>query len=159
MNDVFIEMFENKEMNDKMYQVINGRMPEDYNEVVLLVDDNNRISDYVLYALGLKDQKELEEFYKKIMNGKEIKTKQVSFDYDEIIGLTYKVLLNTDYYEKENGFWVDKREDEEYLKEKLIDSDELKIVGIVKPSEEWSGTISSMGGVMVPFLLWEEFFI
>ena len=148
MNDVFIEMFENKEMNDKMYQVINGRMPEDYNEVVLLVDDNNRISDYVLYALGLKDQKELEEFYKKIMNGKEIKTKQVSFDYDEIIGLTYKVLLNTDYYEKENGFWVDKREDEEYLKEKLIDSDELKIVGIVKPSEEWSGTISSMGGVL-----------
>ena len=148
MNDVFIEMFENKEMNDKMYQVINGRMPEDYNEVVLLVDDNNRISDYVLYALGLKDQKELEEFYKKIMNGKEIKTKQVSFDYDEIIGLTYKVLLNTDYYEKENCFWVDKREDEEYLKEKLIDSDELKIVGIVKPSEEWSGTISSMGGVL-----------
>ena len=148
MNDVFIEMFENKEMNDKMYQVINGRMPEDYNEVVLLVDDNNRISDYVLYALGLKDQKELEEFYKKIMNGKEIKTKQVSFDYDEIIGLTYKVLLNTDYYEKENGFWIDKREDEEYLKEKLIDSDELKIVGIVKPSEEWSGTISSMGGVL-----------
>ncbi len=148
MSDVFTEMFENKEMNDKMYQVVSGRMPESYNEVVLLVDDNNRISDYVLYALGLKDQEELEEFYEKISNGEEVKTEQVSFDYDEIIGLTYKVLLNTDYYEKENGIWVDKRDNEEYLKEKLADSDEIKIVGIVKPSEEWSGTTSSMGGVL-----------
>ena len=148
MSDVFTEMFENKEMNDKMYQVVSGRMPESYNEVVLLVDDNNRISDYVLYALGLKDQEELEEFYEKISNGEEVKTEQVSFDYDEIIGLTYKVLLNTDYYEKENGIWVDKRDNEEYLKEKLADSNEIKIVGIVKPSEEWSGTTSSMGGVL-----------
>ena len=148
MSDVFTEMFENKEMNDKMYQVVSGRMPESYNEVVLLVDDNNRISDYVLYALGLKGQEELEEFYEKISNGEEVKTEQVSFDYDEIIGLTYKVLLNTDYYEKENGIWVDKRDNEEYLKEKLADSDEIKIVGIVKPSEEWSGATSSMGGVL-----------
>jgi len=148
MSDVFTEMFENKEMNDKMYQVVSGRMPESYNEVILLVDDNNRISDYVLYALGLKDQEELEEFYEKISNREEVKTEQVSFDYDEIIGLTYKVLLNTDYYEKENGIWVDKRDNEEYLKEKLADSDEIKIVGIVKPSEEWSGATSSMGGVL-----------
>ena len=148
MSDVFTEMFENKKMNDKMYQVVSGRMPESYNEVVLLVDDNNRISDYVLYALGLKDQAEPEKFYEKISNGEEVETEQVSFDYDETIGLTYKVLLNTDYYEKENGVWVDKREDEEYLKEKLTESDEIKIVGIVKPSEEWSGATSSMGGVL-----------
>lgn len=148
MSDVFTEMFENKEMNDKMYQVVSGRMPESYNEVVLLVDDNNRISDYVLYALGLKDQAELEEFYEKISNGEEVEMEQVSFNYDEIIGLTYKVLLNTDYYEKENGVWIDKREDEGYLKEKLTESDEIKIVGIVKPSEEWSGATSSMGGVL-----------
>lgn len=148
MNDVFTEMFENKEMNEKMYQVVSGRMPKSYDEVVLLVDDNNRISDYVLYALGLKDQAELEDFYKKITNGEEVKTEQVSFDYNEIIGLTYKVLLNTDYYEKENGIWVDKREDEDYLKEKLAESDSIKIVGIVKPKEEWSGATSSMGGIL-----------
>ena len=53
-SDVFTEMFENEEMNDKMYQVVSGRMPESYNEVVLLVDDNNRISDYVLYASRIK---------------------------------------------------------------------------------------------------------
>lgn len=148
MSDVFAEMFDNKEMNDKMYQIVSGRMPDNYNEVVLLVDKNNKVSDYVLYALGLKDQKELEKFYKEISNGEEVKTEQVSFDYDEIIGLTYKVLLNTDYYEKENNIWVDKRKDEEYLKAKLADSDEIKIVGIVKPSEEWAGTTSSLGGIL-----------
>lgn len=148
MSDVFTEMFDNKEMNDKMYQIVSGRMPDNYNEVVLLVDKNNKVSDYVLYALGLKDQKELEKFYKEISNGEEVKTEQVSFDYDEIIGLTYKVLLNTDYYEKENNIWVDKRKDEEYLKAKLADSDEIKIVGIVKPSEEWAGTTSSLGGIL-----------
>ena len=147
-SDIFSEMFENDEMNEKMYQVVSGRMPESYNEMVLLVDDNNRISDYVLYALGLKDQDELEEFYEKISNGEEVETEEVSFDYDEIIGLTYKVLLNTDYYEKENGIWIDKREDEAYLKEKLNESEEIKIVGIVKPSDEWSGATSSTGGVL-----------
>ena len=68
--------------------------------------------------LGLKDQEELEEFYEKISNGEEVETEQVSFDYDEIIGLTYKVLLNTDYYEKENGIWVDKRDRRSILKRK-----------------------------------------
>lgn len=131
-----------------MYQVVSGRLPKDYNEVVLLVDENNKISDYVLYALGLKNQDELEEFYKKISNGEEVKTKQVSFNYDEIIGLSYKVLLNTDYYKKENGIWVDKRDDEEYLKQKLKESEEIKVVGIVKPNENWSGATSSMGGVL-----------
>ena len=148
LSDVWSEMFENEEINKKMYQVVSGRMPQNYNEVVLLVDSNNKISDYVLYALGIKDQKELEEFYKKVQNGEEIETEEMSFDYNEFIGLSYKLLLNTDYYTKINGVWVDKREDSAYLKSKLEDSEEIKIVGIVKPSEEWTGANSSTGGIL-----------
>ena len=148
LSDVWSEMFENEEINKKMYQVVSGRMPQNYNEVVLLVDSNNKISDYVLYALGIKDQKELEEFYKKVQNGEEIETEEMSFDYNEFIGLSYKLLLNTDYYTKINGVWVDKREDSAYLKSKLEDSEEIKIVGIVKPSEEWTGSNSSTGGIL-----------
>lgn len=148
LGDVFSKLFENNKINNNMYQVISGRMPSNYNEVVLLVDKNNQISDYVLYALGLKDQGELEQFYQKISNGEEIKTEEVTYDYDDLIGLTYKVLLNTDYYEKVNGIWIDKRDDENYLKEKLENSDEIKIVGIVKPNEEWSGAVSTTGGVL-----------
>lgn len=148
LGDVFTKLFDNDEINEKMYQVVSGRMPSAYNEVVLLVDKDNQISDYVLYALGLKDQNELDQLYQKVSNGEEIKTDEVSYHYDDLIGLTYKVLLNTDYYEKENGIWIDKRDDENYLKEKLENSDEIKIVGIVKPNEEWSGAVSTTGGIL-----------
>lgn len=148
LSDVWSEMFENEEINKKMYKIVSGRMPENYNEVVLLVDENNQISDYVLYALGLKDQNELEELYKKVNEGEKIETEEISYNYDELIGLSYKVLLNTDYFEKVNHIWVDKSEDEEYLKRKLEDAEEIKVVGIVKPGEEWSGTRNETGGIL-----------
>ena len=147
-NDVWSELFENDEINSKMYEVVSGKMPEKYNEVVLLVDENNKISDYVLYALGIKDQDELEEMYEKIQDGEEIETEVTSYDYDELIGLKYKLLLNTDYYDKVDGIWVDKSEDEKYLKEKLEDAEEIQIVGIVKVSESWNGSASLTGGVL-----------
>lgn len=148
LSDVFSEMFENDEINKKMYQVVSGKMPEEYNEVVLLVDSNNKISDYVLYALGIKDQNELEEFYKLIQNGEKIESKEMIFDYSDLIGLSYKLLLNTDYYDKVNGIWTYRKDDINYLRSKLENSEEIKIVGIVKPSEEWSGANTSTGGIL-----------
>jgi len=148
MSDVFIELFENTDVNNKMYQVLSGRMPKEYNEVVLLVDENNEINDYVLYALGIKDQKELLEFYEKIQKGEEIKSEPMSFTYDELLDLSFKVLFNTDYYSKVKGVWVDKREDTAYLKKKLKNSMEIHVVGIVKPNEEWTGAMTTTGGVL-----------
>ncbi len=147
-SDVWTQMFENDEINDKMYDLVSGKMPSSYNEVVLLVDSNNQISDYVLYALGIKDQKELEGFYEKISLGEEIETQSMSFDYDQLIGLSYNFLLNTDYYEKKGNIWIDKSEDEKYLKEKLKNSEKLTVVGIVKPNEQWSGASTSMGAIL-----------
>ena len=148
MSDVFRELLENDEMNEQMYQVVSGRMPENYNEVVIMVDENNQISDYALYALGLKDQAELSEFFEKLANGEEIVTEQVSFEYDELLNLTFKLLLNTDYYEKVNGIWVDKSNDEEYMKQKIEEAEEIKVVGIIKPNENAVVTNSSVGGVL-----------
>ena len=148
MSDVFSELLENDEMNEQMYQVVSGRMPENYNEVVIMVDENNQISDYALYALGLKEQAELSEFFEKLANGEEIVTEQVSFEYDELLNLTFKLLLNTDYYEKVNGIWVDKSNDEEYMKQKIEETEEIKVVGIIKPNENAVVTNSSVGGVL-----------
>ena len=148
VSDVFSELLENDEMNEQMYQVVSGRMPENYNEVVIMVDENNQISDYALYALGLKDQAELSEFFEKLANGEEIVTEQVSFEYDELLNLTFKLLLNTDYYEKVNGIWVDKSNDEEYMKQKIEEAEEIKVVGIIKPNENAVVTNSSIGGVL-----------
>ena len=148
VSDVWREMFENEEINKQMYSIVSGRLPQAYNEVVILVDERNRISDYVLYALGLKDQKELESLFKKVNNGEEVEVEETSYTYDELTGLSYKLLLNTDYYEEVNNAWVDKSDDEEYIRNKLIDAEEIKVVGIVKPSKEWSGTVNAIGGIL-----------
>ncbi len=147
MGQVWNELFENEELNNQLYQVVSGRMPEKYNEVVVMVDENNQITDYVLYALGLKDQEELKELYKEVVAGNEVESKNVSYDYDEIVGLEFKLLLNSDYYDKVNGMWTYRKDDENYLKEKVENAESIKVVGIIKPNEEATVTQNAMGGV------------
>ena len=148
MGDVWVQMFENEEMNKQLYEVVAGRMPKKYNEVVLLMDENNRVTDYVLYAIGLKDQAELEVMMKDIMAGKEIESKTVSYSYDEILDLEFKVLLNTDFYEKVGKTWVNKKEDEKFLKSKVDSAETIKVVGVIKPNENATVSTNPMGGVL-----------
>ena len=146
--DVFSEIIDNDELNNQMYEIVSGRMPKNYNEVILVVDKNNRISDYVLYALGVKDQQELKDMFEKVRKGEKLVTTDTSYEYSELIGLKFKLLLNTDYYEKVNGLWIDKSEDEEFLREKLKDSEEITIVGIIKPNKDSAVTSSTLGGIL-----------
>ena len=145
--DVFSEMFDSEEMNKQMYDLIAGSWPTTYNEVVLVVDENNEISDFTLYALGLKDSDELSEMYQNILDGTPFEVEQTSYDIDDLVGMNFKFLLNSDYYDKENGIWVDKRSDEKYMKELLENAEELTITGIIKPNEE-SVVASTAGGVL-----------
>ncbi len=132
--DVWVEMLDNPELLEKQYDVIAGKMPELYNEVVLVVDGNNEISDYALYALGLKDQDEVAETMQKLMQGEKIDATPVSYTYEEILSLTFKLLLNTDYFEKTAQGWADRSGDEEYLRAKLANATEIRVVGILRPS-------------------------
>ena len=145
--DVFSEMFDSEEMNEQMYDLVAGSWPTKYNEVVLVVDENNEISDFTLYALGLKDSDELSEMYQNILDGTPFEVEQTSYDIDDLVGMNFKFILNSDYYNKENGIWVDKRSDEKYMKELLEDAEELTITGIIKPNEE-SVVTSTAGGVL-----------
>ena len=135
--DVWQEMLDNEELLHSQYDVIAGTWPKAYNEVVLIVNDDNEISDYTLYSLGLKDQKELEEKWKAVQNGEEIQEEeQTSYTYDELLNLSFKLILNLDYYQKQNNVWIDKSEDEEYMKEKLQNAESIKVVGIIKQNEQ-----------------------
>lgn len=145
--DVFSEMFDSQEMNEQMYDLVAGSWPEEYNEVVLVVDENNEISDFTLYALGLKDQSELSEMYQNIVNGTPFEVEQTSYDMDDLVGMKFKFVLNSDYYELENGIWVDKRNNDDYMKELLDNAEEIVITGIIRPNEE-SIIASTAGGVM-----------
>ena len=135
--DVFLKQLDNEELVHSQYNLLAGNWPQNYNEVVLLVDKNNQVSDYTLYSLGLKDQDELEAKYNKILSGEEIEAnEQTLYTYDDILNLEFKVLPQTDYYEKEGNVWIDKSEDEEYIEQKLENAETLKVVGIIQINEE-----------------------
>ena len=144
--DVWEEMLDNEELLHSQYDLVAGNWPTNYNEVVLIVNENNEISDYTLYALGLKDQKELEEKWNKVQKGETVEgSESTSYTYDELLNLSFKLVLNSDYYEKENGLWVDKSEDEDYMKELLNNCENINVVGIIKQNEQSVATGMSGG--------------
>ena len=135
-SDVWRELLDNRDLINSQYDVIAGKMPEKYNEVVLIVDENYEISDYTLYSLGLKDQTDLKTTMLALQKGEEVaKQETTEYTYDDLLKLSYKLLLNSDYYQKANGIWIDKSNDEVYMKEKLDNAETVKVVGIIKPKE------------------------
>ena len=145
--NVWTEMLNNEELLHQQYDILAGNWPKNYNEVVLIVNDKNQINDYVLYSLGLKDQKELEEKMEKMKNGETLEeTEETNYTYDELLNLSFKLLLNSDYYQKENGLWVNKSDDENYMKEQINKAEEIKVVGIIKLNED-SAASGMSGGI------------
>ena len=135
--DVWMPLLDNKDLLKSQNDLLAGKWPEKYNEVVLITDKNNQVSDYALYSLGLKDQKEVKEKWKAIENEEKTEeAKQTSYTYDEILGLSFKLILNSDYYKKENGVWLNKSDDDNYMKQKIDEAEEIKVVGIIKPNDQ-----------------------
>ncbi|MCI7333779.1 MAG: ABC transporter ATP-binding protein/permease [Oscillospiraceae bacterium] len=125
---------------DNYYDVIYGRLPKDYNEVVLIVDGNNEVTELMAYALGLKDQS---QFTANLMNALSGGEKLESGDaerisYDDIINLRFKMLTNSDLMHKDEktGLWSDMRNNAIYVNSRLEDAIDIKVVGIVRPGED-----------------------
>ena len=135
-SDVFIKLIDNQKHLESKYDLLAGKWPEQYNEVVLLVDKNNQVSDYTLYSIGLKSQDELEAKYNKIKNGKEVEADEITeYTFDDFLNLEFKILPQTEYYEKDENIWIDKSQDEEYVKTKLENAESIKVVGIIRQNE------------------------
>lgn len=144
--NVFNPLLDNEELLKSQYTVLAGRMPEKKDEVVLILNSRNELSDYALYTLGLKDQSELRDQFQKLMAGEGIESEDLEFTYEELMGLQFKVLVNTDVFEKKGGLWVDRSGDAEFIRNKLEDAMQLTIVGILRPAEGSVAT-SSSGGI------------
>ena len=147
--DVWIEMLDNEELLKSQYDLVKGEWPKEYNEVVLIIDKDGTIDDYTLYSLGLKDQSELEKKWDTVEKGGtlEEETETTSYTYDELLNLSFKLLLNSDYYEKENGMWIDKSEDDDYMKQKISEAESIKVVGIIKQNEQSVASTSVSSGI------------
>jgi len=144
--NLWTELTNNKELLDSQYDVIAGRLPESYNEIVLIIDENNSVSDYALYSLGLKDKNELYNLFQSTIKGEEYITENKVYTYEEILNLNYKLVLNSKLYEKKDGIWINKEFDSVYMKNLVDNAEEIKVVGIIKPNEE-AAISSTTGGI------------
>ena len=137
--DVFYELIDNQDLLKQQYDLVDGKWPEDYHEMVLNVGKGNQISDYTLYSLGLLSQDDLKEQFNNMTGGKEVHFEKHTYDTSEFVGLTFKLVPSSSYYTKENGIWVNKSDDSEYMKNVIAQAEEVKIVGIIRQNEEAVG--------------------
>ena len=123
---------------EKQYDLIYGSWPNDYNEVVLVVDENNELDDMTLYALGLESKEEIDQVLQAVKNGTEIKTSQKKWSYKEICGMNFRVILNSDCYrlDENTGLYTDLRDTEAGMRYLYDNGMDLKVTGIIRPNED-----------------------
>ncbi len=147
--DVFAPLVGDQSFWEKQYEVLEGRFPQAYNEVVIFVDENNRVSDYMLYSLGLLDENELTEMIKANLSGTSYTAPQIPpYAFSDFTKLEYTLLLNSDYYSKNalTGYWEDRSDDAIYVSQAVKNSTEkIKVVGVIKPAE--GAVVSTTGAV------------
>ncbi len=138
--NVFFEIPENEALYIDQYDVKAGRWPENSNEAVLVLTQNGAVSDYIVYAFGLRDPAELDKMIQDFSNGLEVKANQEAYtwSYDDFMGTTFKVVPAYEFYkyDDKNKFYTDMRNDDPYMRDLLGKSEDLKIVGIVQPKAD-----------------------
>lgn len=127
------------------YDLEAGRWPESADEIVLILSDNNEITDVAFYALGLISDEEVMDSMKAVMKSEALNTEQREISYDDVLNTTFKLILNPDYYTKEaSGTWSYIGDDEDSMELVIDHGYELKIVGIIKPNPD--ATVTSATG-------------
>ena len=127
---------------EEQYDVIYGAWPNDANEIVLVVNEKNELDDLTLYALGLLSKDEIDAIIDAAASGKELPTDTRSWSYEDICNMTFKVILPYDTYKlQKDGTFADKSEDPIELKLLYDRATELRVVGILRPSEDAENTM------------------
>ena len=140
----------NNQTTEEQYEVLAGRLPESYNEVVFIVNEHNELSDVALYALGLRDQKELSDMMSKFMAGEniELDTGDLTFTYDQLMSMSFRLLTTSDLYKaNDKGGYDDMSGDAEYMNSVLEKSPEIKVVGVIKPDSDSLLSSANSGGI------------
>ena len=148
-SSVFTEMLDDEEALKQQYQVLAGKWPKNYNEMILVLSDPNTIPDLLVYSLGLRDSKELQNMMSLIMQNKPVEntSKPLEFTYEDLLNLEYKLVDASDTYRynAEYNIYEDMSKDQDYMKQVYEQSEPLKIVGIVCPKEGSSSMTLTTG--------------
>lgn len=145
--DMWTQMLDNDTLLKQQYDVLAGHWPENKNEVVLVVDKNNEISDFTLYTLGLRDSKELKDMVSTILAGGEApELEQMVFTYDDLLDLKFKVVLPGDLYKKNaDGTYTDMSSDADFLKSAVAGGLEVKVSAVIRASDKAYATTMQPG--------------
>lgn len=154
--NIFYELPNDTSLYESQYDVKAGTWPTAYNEIVVVLNSNGDVSDFMLYALGLRSYEELDDMVEQFVKEEpvDIVKYEDSYSYEDILGTTFKLVMNSDCYEydKTNKLWVDKSNNTTYMKNIVKNSEELKIVGIVEPKEGVNATMLYQGLGYTPSL-------
>ena len=149
MFTIWRELISKQEILDSQYEILAGHMPESSNEVVLIVNKYNQVTDYTLYSLGILDNSELTDAVQRTIEGETVENinSLESIDFDELLGLKFKLFVNTDYYAEEDGIWVDKSSDDDFMIKQIDNAEDIEIVGIIRPADSTAAAneIGSIG--------------
>ena len=146
-SSVWNQLLDNQELLDEQYDVVAGSWPSDYNEVVLIVDENNEIVDYTLYSLGFKDPGEVKTIFKNVYAGQSYDTDNIELSYDDVLNHEFKLVYPTQFYQynSKTGTWDDYTKDDAYMKKVVDGAESIKISGIIRPNPDAVNTSISNG--------------
>lgn len=157
--DMFDELLSDYEVYGEQYEVLAGDWPRESDEVVLVLGSSHRISDFLLYTMGLRDYKDLNTMIEAFVNEEEVVTpsNRLSFTYDEIMDVEFKLVYNSDYfaYDETYNVWVDHSDDAEYVKSLVEEGKTLHISGIIAVREETQTAVLTQGLYYTPALVEE----
>ena len=156
---VWSRLFDNRQMLDEQYDLIAGSWADNYNEVMLVVDENNEIDDYTLYSLGFKDPAEVKKIFKNVIAGNSYETEETQYTYDEVLDKKFKLVLPTELYRYNDtfGIWEDASHDDEYMTTVVNNAEEVKIAGIIRKNPD-AASVSVSSGVaytkdLMPYII------
>jgi len=148
--DVFFQMMDNEELLKSQYKVLAGTWPEKYDELLLVLDSEDQLNDYIVYTLGLRDPQELKDMINDVMDGERVENnnKRLEWTYDDFLGMEFALVHACDTYRRNSSYevWEDMSDDEDYMEDLIKKSEKLHISGIVC-AKEASGANAMTPGV------------
>ena len=156
--NIFQALPYDKSLYINSYDVKAGHWPQNDHEAVLVISQSGRITDTVLYSLGLKDMKEMQEMLNKFSAGENVeesKAPLMELDYEDFVGLTFKHVYSSDIYvyDDEYDVWKNKSDDKVYMRDLIRKSNDLTISGVVMRKEDASTSVLISGSVYYPYEL------
>ena len=119
-------------LGNSNYELLSGKMPESYDELVLIVNQDEELDLSTMYSINIEDRDEITEILAKASNGEKTEKKNALYDYNQIIGKKYELIGATNFYQKMGNTWISRENDSDFLNNLYNEGTELKVVGVVK---------------------------